>query len=335
MSSQASAETISEVVPGIFRVIVPLPIPDVGSMNSYVIMNGGRNLIIDPGMAHPLSCDVMEKAIKELGVDLGRTDFLITHHHLDHFGAVSRFLSGTSCVYISRPEAEFIERVADGRIEKELGAFLETLGFSEMSPTNLISQFYTNGYRLPRPWPFKYVEDGYELDHGRHRFTCLVASGHTIGHSCLYEMNRNFLISGDQITAGVQFVLDRTNPLADHFRGLDRLRSMEVALVLPGHGSPFKDHRKRIDLLRAHHNGRLEAACIALEDEGKDAFEITVAMNIRLVDREPFNALPPILRFIHTRHTFAYLQHLTVEERATKEHRQGRVLFSRRRSQGV
>jgi glyoxylase-like metal-dependent hydrolase (beta-lactamase superfamily II) len=64
------------------------------------------------------------------------------------------------------------------------------------------------------------------------------------------------LISGDQITAGVQFLLDRANPLADHFQSLTRLRGMDVKLVLPGHGSPFVDHRKRIDHLRAHFHDR-------------------------------------------------------------------------------
>ena len=87
---------ISEVAPGIFRIVIPLPIPDVGSMNSYVIANGDRSLLVDQGMAHPVCCEIMEKAIRDLGVDLRRTDFFITHHHLDHFGSVSRFLSRTS-----------------------------------------------------------------------------------------------------------------------------------------------------------------------------------------------------------------------------------------------
>ncbi len=90
MSGQAIAEKISEIAPGIFRIIVPIPIPEAGSMNSYVIINDDRNLKINPGIGHPLRCEIMEQAIGGLGLDLGRTDCFITHHHLDHFGSAIR-----------------------------------------------------------------------------------------------------------------------------------------------------------------------------------------------------------------------------------------------------
>jgi glyoxylase-like metal-dependent hydrolase (beta-lactamase superfamily II) len=110
------AERISEIAPGILRIVIPLPIPDVGSMNSYVVVDGDRPLMVDPGMAHPAGIEAMEKAIGDLGLDMERTDFFITHHHLDHFGAVSRLLRGSSCIYMSKPEADFIERVAPGEV---------------------------------------------------------------------------------------------------------------------------------------------------------------------------------------------------------------------------
>ena len=100
-SMSHQAEKISEVAPGIFRIAVQIPIPEVGSMNSYVIVDGDRNLMVDPGMAHPTCYEQMGKAIEDLRLDLERTDFFITHHHLDHFSAVSWFLRGNSNIYIS------------------------------------------------------------------------------------------------------------------------------------------------------------------------------------------------------------------------------------------
>jgi glyoxylase-like metal-dependent hydrolase (beta-lactamase superfamily II) len=321
------AERISEVAPGIFKIAVQIPIPEVGSMNSYVIVDGSRNLIVDPGMAHPACYEIMENAIGELGLDLGCTDFFITHHHLDHFSAVSRFLSGTSYIYISKPEAEFIGRIASGEVESEIAVFLEMLGFPENNPKFVASQFFSDEYRQRRSWPFRYIADGDFLMRGSHHFTCLVAPGHSIAHSCLNESNRGVLIVGDQITAGIQFLLDRANPLADHFQSLARIREMDVKLLLPGHGSPFSDHRKRIDSLRAHHQRRSDATCAALGEDGKDANEVTLALDGLLFDRDPLDTLPLIRRFIHTRHTFAYLQHLTARGWARKEHHHGRVLF--------
>ena len=325
MSGQAGR--ISEVASGIFRIIVPLPIPEVGSMNSYVIVGGDRNLIVDPGMAHPECYEQMEQSIENLGLDLGRTDFFITHHHLDHFSAVSKFLRGESNIYISKPEAEFIERVASGDVQAETGVFLEMLGFPERNPMGVISQFYGKEYRQGSPWPFRYIADGDALVRGNSHFTCLVTPGHTIGHSCLYEPGGSVLISGDQITAGIQFLLDRANPLADHLQGLARLREMDVKLALPGHGSPFRDHRRRIDQLLAHHQGRSEAAYGTLGENGRDAYEVTLALDGLLSDRDRLDTLPLIRRFIHTRHTFAYLQYLAAQGRVRKEHRAGRILF--------
>jgi glyoxylase-like metal-dependent hydrolase (beta-lactamase superfamily II) len=331
MSDQAGRDAgiISEVVPGIYKIVIQIPIPEVGSMNSYVIVDDDRNLIVDPGMAHPSCCETMEKAIEELGLDLERTDFFVTHHHLDHFGSVSRFLGKTSRVYISRPEAEFIEQVASGEVQQETGRFFEMLGFPEKNPMGLITQFYSSGYRLDRSWPFLHVAEGDVIVRGGSHFTCVIAPGHTIGHTSLYDTSRGILFSGDQITAGIQFLLDRVNPLADHLQTLARIREMDVKLALPGHGSHIGDHRKRIDYLRAHHQGRLEAAFDALGEDGKDAYEITVALDGLLPDRERLDTLPLVRKFIHTRHSFAYLQYLAAEGRAKREKRGGRVLFSR------
>jgi glyoxylase-like metal-dependent hydrolase (beta-lactamase superfamily II) len=321
------AESISEAAPGIFRIVVPLPIPDVESMNSYVIVDTDRNLLVDPGMAHPASIDFMEKAIRHLNVDLERTDFFITHHHLDHFGAVSRLLSGTSRIYMSKPEAEFIERVVSGEVLEELAALFETMGFTEMKPMDLFSQFYGDEYRQRCVWPFQHVADGDIIVRGGRRFTCLVSSGHSIAHCCLYESKHGILISGDQITPGVQFLVDRPNPLNDHFQSLAQLRGMDVKRVLPGHGSPFNNHRKRIDLLQAHHLGRIEAVYSVLGKDGKDAYQVTLALDGKLPDRDLLSALPPVLRFIHTRHTLGCLLHLTAQGRAEKENRNGRMIF--------
>ncbi len=330
MSGQAEkrADRISEVFPGIFRIVVPLPIPEVGSMNSYVIVDGDRNLIVDPGMAHPACYETMENAIGNLGLDLGRTDFFITHHHLDHYSSVSRFLSATSHIYISRAEAEFLERIAKGEVDTEMAVFLKMLGFPEQKPAFVVSQFYSSEYRQRRSWPYRCIADGDVIVRGGRHFTCLVSAGHSNGHSCLYESSDGVLIVGDQITAGVQFLLDRDNPLADHLQSLAGIREMDVKLALPGHGSPFKDHRKRIDRLQAHHQEMADTVCSALGENAKDAYEITLALDRLLPDRDSFETMTPIRKFIHTRHTYAYLQYLTAQGRAGRENRHGRILFS-------
>jgi len=74
MPDRETVERICEVVPDIFRIVIPLPIPDVEFVNAYVITADDRNLIIDPGMKHPACREAMEKAMGDLGLDLERTD---------------------------------------------------------------------------------------------------------------------------------------------------------------------------------------------------------------------------------------------------------------------
>ncbi|MEJ2111199.1 MAG: MBL fold metallo-hydrolase [Acidobacteriota bacterium] len=320
---------VTEIAPGIFRIPMRLPIPEVGSMNSYVLVDAGRHLIVDPGMAHPECCGIMEKAIEDLGLDPACIDFFITHHHLDHFSSVSRFLSETSRIYISRSEADHIERIASGEAEKETAALLEGMGFPEKKPMNAVPQFFSDAYSRKRSWPFHYVADGDILERGGRCFTCLVSPGHSNAHSCLFESTLALLISGDEITAGVQFLLDRADPLADHYESLAQLRKLDVRLALPGHGDPFEDHRGRIDRLMAHHRGRAEAVYGALQEYGKDAYEVTLSLDGLLPGRDRLDAEPLVRKFIHTRHTFAYLLNLAAQGRARKEVRQGRFVFFR------
>ena len=73
---------IEELASNIFRIVVPLPVPVISSMNAYVITDPARHLIVDPGMAHTLCFDAMQMAVKELGLDLGRTDFFMTAYKI-------------------------------------------------------------------------------------------------------------------------------------------------------------------------------------------------------------------------------------------------------------
>ena len=93
----------------------------------------------------------------------------------------------------------------------------------------------------------------------------------------------------------------------------------EITLGYRGHQiSIIEDSRKALDAIGA-----------ALGKDGKDSYEMTLALDGLFSDRDPIDTLTPIMKFIHTRHTFAYLQYLTFQGQARKENRHGRILFSR------
>lgn len=67
---------INEVVPGIFRLIVPLPRNPLRSMNAYLIKGQERHLLIDTGFDW-LECEqALREGLGKLEVNLADVDFL-------------------------------------------------------------------------------------------------------------------------------------------------------------------------------------------------------------------------------------------------------------------
>ena len=101
---------ITQVMDRLYRIEVPLPNSPLKELNPYVIKSDDRNLVIDTGFNRSVCFDAMQKGLGDLGIDLSRTDFLITHMHADHAGLVARLASATSTVYFSRIDARVFDK---------------------------------------------------------------------------------------------------------------------------------------------------------------------------------------------------------------------------------
>ena len=64
-----------EIAKHLYRIEVPLPRDPLGSINSYVITSKEKNLVIDTGQNLEACSSVLEKGLKDLNVDLEKTDF--------------------------------------------------------------------------------------------------------------------------------------------------------------------------------------------------------------------------------------------------------------------
>jgi len=72
--------------PNIYCNRIPLPKNPLKSLNSYIITSHDRNLIIDTGFNQPECEKAFFDGIAEIGIDLTKTDLLLTHRHSDHTG---------------------------------------------------------------------------------------------------------------------------------------------------------------------------------------------------------------------------------------------------------
>jgi len=98
-----------EILPNLFRLTIPLPESPLKYLNSYVIRDANRSMIIDTGLNRQECLDAMMAGLHKVGIDLEKSDIFITHLHADHFGLVTKLATDTTNIYFSRPEKELME----------------------------------------------------------------------------------------------------------------------------------------------------------------------------------------------------------------------------------
>ena len=98
-----------EILPNLFRLKIPLPESPLKYLNSYVIRDANRSMIIDTGLNRQECLEAMMAGLHKVGIDLEKSDIFITHLHADHFGLVTKLATDSSHVYFSRPEKELME----------------------------------------------------------------------------------------------------------------------------------------------------------------------------------------------------------------------------------
>jgi len=76
----------------------------------------------------------MNTTLHKLGVDLNKTDFFITHLHVDHMGLVGTLASDNATVYFNEREAQLIyaQSAGDNYWEKMLDLYIANGFAAEM-----------------------------------------------------------------------------------------------------------------------------------------------------------------------------------------------------------
>ncbi len=84
---------------------------------------------------------------------------------------------------------------------------------------------------------------------GREILLMFLGRGHTAGDVVVYLPEKRVLITGDLLTAGLNYMGD--GYLREWVETLERLKSLEIDMILPGHGEAFMDIEK-IDHFQAY-----------------------------------------------------------------------------------
>ena len=168
------------------------------------------------------------------------------------------------------------------------------------------------------------LEDNETINTGVFELKVIWTPGHSPGHICLYEPVQKILFAGDHvlpvITPNISLPPNsNSNPLGDFIISLDKIRDLDVKLVLPAHEITFTDLKKRIDEILHHHELRNLEIIETLNGEQKTAYQIAGNITwmpefggVKLAD------LPPMDRRMAILETLAHLESMRAKDRVAK-----------------
>jgi len=302
-----------EILKNLYKIEIPLPGSPLKALNSYVIRTPKRNLIIDTGWDREECRNAMEAGLRELGVELGKCDFFITHRHTDHLGLVSNLTKETSKIYFNQPDADFIEESAVRW--NDSFKYARMSGLPERELQTVLDGHPGYKYRTKGRLAFTILKEGDPLNIGEYSFKCMETPGHTEGHMCLYEPSKKIFISGDHIlndiTPNIQLWSDEWNPLKEYLISLDKVYEFDIDLLLPGHREIFGDCKKRIVELKEHHRRRIDEILSILRNGSKNAFQVASEMSWDIADvYDSFDLFPVAQKWFATGEAIAHLKYI-------------------------
>jgi glyoxylase-like metal-dependent hydrolase (beta-lactamase superfamily II) len=300
-----------EILKGIYKIEIPMPGNPLRALNSYLIKGKKRHLLIDTGFNWPVCKEAQLKGIAALGIKWEDIDFFITHLHGDHSGLVYDLASKKAKVYCSKTDAGLIKACIDPAYWEMDDAVYIQNGY----PREVLKKqgHNINAYISGTDIDFTYIQHGDVLEIGDYHLTCIETPGHTPGHMCLYEPEYKFLISGDHILDGITSNITCwrgvEDSLGNYLSSLDKVKAMDVKLVLPGHRAIIHNPQIRIDELKLHHEARLEEILGILVAMPMTGYQVASRMHWQLT-YDSWGQFPSYQKWFATGEAIAHLEHL-------------------------
>lgn len=254
-----------EVLPGFFRIMVPLPGNPLKELNAWLVKGKKRHLLVDNGFNMLASEEALKASLAALEVEADALDFFITHLHSDHNGLTHKLAAPGSTIYSGKIDGEKINNfITQPELWKQSMSNLAKHGFPQPELDELLKNHPGKIYANNQPLNFTYIEDGERLEYGNYVFKVVATPGHTPGHQLLHEERGNFLISGDHIlgsiTPNITCWDGVADSLGDYLSSLDKTDALGAVKSCPGHRAIVENTHARIEELRAHHKKRLAEA---------------------------------------------------------------------------
>jgi len=270
-----------QVLPGVWRLRLPLPWPGVPHGNAWALAAGDGIVLVDTGMHQPGSLAHLERALEQVNLRLDHVRLLVcTHAHSDHYGQAAPILERAGCELWMHPNHQHMTRSLEDPAAT-LARRLEVARQSGVPDEPL--RAWAESRKGFGPGIAALVEPDRDLvpgaevqtDHGT--WSVHYTPGHAPSHVCLFQRERRLLISGDHLLGRVSLFYDygwTPDPVGEFIDSLDAVDRLDARLCLAGHGRPFADVRAHVRANQELVRERVDAVGAALVDGPLTAFEV-------------------------------------------------------------
>jgi glyoxylase-like metal-dependent hydrolase (beta-lactamase superfamily II) len=302
-----------EIHPHIYRIILPLSGKKPGPVNVY-LFTGAQTTLLDTGTLK--TAHILEESLRQMGICFSDIDrIILTHGHIDHYGAARRVVKGSlgrTSVAAHREDLTFIESGMEVS-SRQFSKFYRLMGV----PLIFELLFYGVG------WVFSslaencrvdsYLSDGEKIQVGDYEATVISTPGHTKGSICLYLEKEGFLFAGDHILGHITpnafamlesgFDLPRRMSQMEFYESLSKVESIAPRIVYPAHGDSIRDLPRIAAMFREQFSLR-QNKILAILKEG----ESTVYGIVRKLFPEISGKRLPLEIFLAVSEVFTHLQ---------------------------
>jgi len=319
---------IREIAENFYMITLPMPFR-LKHVNVVILVHNKGVALFDTGLNMSGSFSKLEDSLETIGKSVHDIDSIfITHHHVDHCGMAGRIkeISG-AVIYMSETGRQIIEnRKNEGLAIQKIKKFYIEQGLAEKTVDGLVGLL---GHFKKGIFPFQ-VDECLDNDRkyfiGDTAFEVLPTPGHTRDHACFFFEKEGILLSGDHVLPEItpnlspDLFCPEFRPLRSFLDSLTSIQDLPVSMVLPSHGAPFPNLKKRIEEMQEHHKERKGFALDSVKKGSKTTFQIS--MDIFGKDLSGFD------KFLALNETYVHLIEL-IHEGLIEEHKSGKqVLYN-------
>ena len=269
------------MLPGLWRLRLPLPWPGVPHCNAWALEAGSAIVLVDTGMHEPGSLTELERALRQAGHELEDVSLLVcTHAHSDHWGQAGPICRRAGCELWMHPNhAHAIASASDP--EQALARRVE-VGRQSGVPETALRRYAERMKDIPSgiaevTEPDRELTQGVQVASDLGVFSVYETPGHAPSHVCLFAPERRLLISGDHLLGRISLYFDygwTADPVGEFLHSLQVVDELGARLCLAGHGRPFTDAHAHVEGNRRLVDERLRAVAAALGGQARTVVDM-------------------------------------------------------------